>query len=408
MVRHILTYSVLFSLTVTLSAADWPQWRGPNRDGISHDTGLLQEWPKEGPKLRWKRTDIGPGYSSPTIVAGRVYIQTTKDKDEYALCLDERTGQDIWKTPIGKVGPNKGPQYPGTRSTPTIDGQHLYCLASDGQLVCLSTDGQVKWSRNLAKDFKGSVGNWAYTESVLVDGDAVICTPGGAEATLAALNKTTGETIWKCAVPDGDIADYASIMIVTAGGVKQYVQFMRKGVVACDAKTGKFLWRYNGTVDFGANMLTPIVYQDKVYVSSRSGGGMVEIHADGDKVVAKQMYLEKQLTGGIGGAVLIDGYLYGGTSNALFCADFRTGKVRWTEPKTGNVSVCYADGRVYARSHNTGDVVIFEPNPKEYVEKGRLKQPDRSKTPAWPHPVVANGGLYLRDMSTLLCFDVKK
>ncbi|MCS6866539.1 MAG: PQQ-binding-like beta-propeller repeat protein [Gemmataceae bacterium] len=408
MFRQGCTFAILCSLTIALSAADWPQWRGPNRDGISHDTGLLQEWPKEGPKLRWKRTDIGPGYSSPVVVAGRVYIQTTKDKDEYALCLDEKTGQDIWKTPIGKVGPNKGPQYPGTRSTPTVDGDHLYCLASDGQLACLSTDGKVKWSRNLAKDFKGSVGNWAYTESVLVDGDAVICTPGGAEATLAALNKKTGDVIWKCAVPDGDIADYASIMIVNAGGVKQYVQFMRKGVVACDAKTGKFLWRYNGTVDFGANMLTPIVYQDKVYVSSRSGGGMVEIKADGDKVIAKQMYLEKQLTGGIGGAVLVDGYLYGGTSNALFCADFKTGKVLWTEPKAGNVSVCYADGRVYARSHNTGDVVIFEPNAKEYVEKGRLKQPDRSKTPAWPHPVVANGGLYLRDMSTLLCYDVKK
>ena len=400
--------ALTLALALALPAADWPQWRGPNRDGVSKDTGLLQEWPGGGPKLRWKAADIGTGYSSPAVAGGKVYVQTTKDKDEFALCLDEKTGKEVWKAPIGKVGPNKGPQYPGTRATPTVDGDRLYCLASDGKLACLGTDGKPKWARDLARDFKGSVGNWAYTESVLVDGDKVVCTPGGSEATLAALDKKTGETVWKCAVPGGDTADYASIMALEAGGARQYVQFMRKGLVACDAKTGKFLWRYDGTLDPGANMITPVVYEDKVYVSSRSGGGMVQVKADGGKAAAKQLYLEKALTGGLGGAVLVDGHLYGGTATGMFCAEFATGKVKWTEQPPGNVSVCFADGRVYARSHRTGDVILVEPNPKEFVEKGRLKQPERSKVPAWPHPVVANGGLYLRDMDVLLCYDVKK
>lgn len=398
--------ALALALGLSARAADWPQWRGPNRDGTSKDTGLLQEWPADGPKLRWK-ADIGPGYSSPSVVAGKVFVQTTKDKDEFVLCLDEATGKEQWKAKIGTVAPNKGPQYPGTRASPTVDGDRVYGLASDGTLACLGTDGAAKWARNVAKDFNGSVGNWAYTESLLVDGGAVVCTPGGSEATLAALNKLTGETVWKCAVPGGDTADYASIVVVTVGGTKQYVQYMRKGVVACDAKTGKFLWRYDGTVDQGANMLTPVVSGGKVYVSSRGGGGMVEVTADGDSVTAKQVYLEKQLNGGIGGAVLVGEHLYGATGQALFCAEFATGKVLWTE-RTGNASVCFADGRLYVRAHQTGDVLLVEANPKEFVQKGKFKQPDRTKTPAWPHPVVANGGLYLRDMGVLLCYDVKK
>jgi outer membrane protein assembly factor BamB len=395
-------------------AADWPQWRGPNRDGISKDTGLLQEWPKDGPPLRWKLTDVGPGYSSPSIIGGKVYLQTTKDQEEFALCLTEKTAATLWKVPIGSVGKNRGPDYPGTRSTPTVDGDCVYCLSSAGQLCCLETShGHEKWRKDLVQDFAGQVGgaqmSWAYSESLLVDGDNLVCTPGGPQATLVALNKLTGAVIWKAAVPEGDTADYASIMAFEAGGLKQYVQFTRKGVVAVDAKTGKFLWRYNKTSDMGANILTPVVYGDRVFTSgSRSGGATLEVKGDAGKVEAKELYFAKTLGASIGGAVLVDGYLYGSTTQGLFCVEFATGKSEWTEKSTGQASICYADGRLYVRSHTSGDVFLVEANPKEYVEKGRLKQPDRSKTPAWPHPVVANGGLYLRDMNTLLCYDVAK
>ncbi|MDB5309186.1 MAG: outer rane biosis protein BamB [Gemmataceae bacterium] len=408
MKRLFLVVTLVPAFVLALPANDWPQWRGPDRTGISKETGLLKEWPADGPPLRWKAADIGTGYSTPAVAAGRVYVQTTKGGDEFALALDEKTGTEVWSAKIGGVGKNKGPQYPGTRSTPTVDGDRVYCLASAGQLTCLGTDGKAKWQKDLVKDFAGEVGSWAYSESVLVDGDVVVCTPGGKTATLAALNKMTGEPVWTCPVPGGDLADYASVVAVEADGVKQYVQFLRKGVVGVDAKTGKFLWRYDRTADFGANIMTPVALGNKVFTSgSRSGGGLVELKVSGDGVAAKEVFFDKTLGAGIGGAVLVDGHLYGTSPQALFCAEFETGKVKWTERAVGAASICFADGRLYARGHDSGDVVLVEPSPAEYREKGRLKQPDRSKVKAWPHPVVANGGLYLRDQGTLFCYDVR-
>jgi outer membrane protein assembly factor BamB len=191
-------------------AADWPQWRGPNRDGVSKETGLLKEWPKDGPPLRWKAPDIGTGYSTPTVTGGRVYVQTSKETgkfqgDEFALALDEKTGKEVWKTPIGKILENTKAHYEGTRSSITVDGDRLYCLASDGQLNCLGTDGKVRWRKSLLKDLGGSVGHWAYSESVLIDGDRVVCTPGG-KGGITTLNKTTGEVIWQAAIPGADDA----------------------------------------------------------------------------------------------------------------------------------------------------------------------------------------------------------
>lgn len=401
---------VLFATTLLNAPAwgdDWPQWRGPNRTGISQEKGLLKEWPADGPAIRWKAMDIGTGYSAPSIAAGKVFLQTTKGNDELAMALNEKDGKTLWSTPIGKVGKNNGPQYPGTRATPTVDGEHLYCLASDSELTCLTTAGEVVWQKNLMKEFDGKVGNWAYTESLLVDGDLVICTPGGSKATLAALNKKTGDTVWKAAVPDGDVADYASIMAVEVDKKKQYVQFLRKGVVGVDAKTGAFLWRYNKTVDMGANILTPVIQNNLVFTAgSRTGGGLVELKADGAGTKASEVYFEKAVAPSIGGAVLVEGHLYGTTSNGMFCADFATGKVKWTERGVGAASVCYADGHIYVRGHGN-EIALVEANPTAYKEKGRFKQPERSKIQAWPHPVLANGALYLRDSTVLLCFDVK-
>lgn len=395
-------------LFAAMQANDWPQWRGPDRSGISKETGLLQTWTADGPSLRWKANDLGTGYSSPTIVKGKVFLQTTKDDVEYAIALDEKDGKKLWSTAIGKVGENKGPQYPGTRSSLTVDGDLIYGLASDGQLACLSaSDGSLKWQKHYVKDFDGKCGMWAFSESVLIDGDKLICTPGGKTATMLALNKTTGDVIWKSANPEGDNAEYASVMITEANGKKQYVQFLRKGVMGVDAETGKFLWRYTKTIDMGANIITPVVLGSKVFSSgSRSGGGLIDVQAEG--VDPKQIYYNNKITPSIGGAVLVDGHLYGSNSQHVFCADFATGEIKWTNRSVGQASICYADGRLYARGHSTGEVVLIEANPKEYKEAGRLKQPERSKIAAWPHPVIANGGLYLRDQGVLLCYSITK
>lgn len=413
MIRPRLACCVALGLAGSLAvrADDWPQWRGPARTGVSAETGLLKEWPKDGPPLRWKRTDIGPGYSAPAVVGGKVFLQTTAGDKEFALALDEKTGKDLWKTPIGDVGKNRGPDYPGTRATPTVDGDRLFCLSSAGQVVCLGTDGKEIWKHDLVKEFGGKVGRpaagWAYSESLLVDGDRVICTPGGERATILALRKATGEPVWMSKVPGGDAAEYASIVPVEVEGRKQYVQFLEKGVVGVNAADGKFLWRYEKTIDPGANIITPVVLGNKVFSStSRGGGGLVELTVADGGVTAKQLYFDKQLSPSIGGAVLVDGHLYGTGGQALFCAEFSTGKVKWTERGVGAASVCFADGRLYVRGH-AGDVALIEPSPADYRERGRFKQPDHGKTLAWPHPVVANGGFYLRDMGVLLCYDVR-
>jgi outer membrane protein assembly factor BamB len=253
-------------ITLSVSADDWPQWRGPQRNGISRETGLLKEWPKNGPKLLWRVTDAGSGYSTPAVVADRLYLLGNEGLDnEFVEALAVKDGKRVWFTPLGKVGePKQKPTFPAARSTPTVEGEFLYALGSDGDLACFEiATGKVRWKKNLRTDFGGKPGTWAYSESPLMDGDALVCTPGGSEATIVALHKKTGEVIWKCAAPGGDEAAYASAIIVEVGGVKQYVQLLEKGLVGVEAKTGAPLWRYTGIITQPPGIPTPV---------SRKGG----------------------------------------------------------------------------------------------------------------------------------------
>lgn len=411
--QHVIVGS-LFLVGASLAlAGDWAQWRGPNRDGISAETGLLKEWPKDGPKLLWEKHDIGNGYSTPSVAGDRLYVISNKGMDnEFVQCLGVADGKQIWSTTIGKVGPNQGPQYPGSRSTPTVDGELLYALGSDGDLTCLeASKGVVRWHKSLRKDFAGEPGQWAYSESPLVDGDVLICTPGGKEATMIALNKLTGQTIWKGPVPTGDKAGYASPIIVNSGGRKQYVTFMAKGVVGVEAQTGKFLWRYNKTGSGPANIPTPVAHNDMVYTAaSRFGGGLVRLKSSGDGIDAEQVYYERDLPNSIGGAVQVGDYFYGTTQPGLVCAEFATGKIKWQDKTLGSGSVCYAENRLYVHCDN-GKVALVEATPDAYHNLGTFSPPGLPKRPqgaqAWAYPVVANGKLYIRDVGSLWCYDVK-
>ena len=395
------------------TAADWPQWRGPQRTGISQETGLLKEWPAGGPKLLWQVKDIGDGYSTPAVVGDRLYLISNQGMDnEYVHCLSAADGQEIWKTTIGKVGPNDGQQYPGARSTPTVDGRRLFALGSNGDLTCLETNGKLVWKKNLRDDFGGQFGKWAYAESPLVDGDAVVVTPGGAEATLLKLNKATGEVIWKGPVEGGDNAGYASIIVVEAGGVRQYVQFLEKGLAGVDAKTGKFLWRYDQTAKGSpANIPTPVAKDAYVYsASGRGGAGLVQLKGGTNAFDAEQVYATSQLPSSIGGAVLVGGNLYGTNSQGLICADFVTSDVKWQDRSIGASSVCYAEGRLYLHGEN-GDVALVEATPEGYREKGKFTPPGiqprgRVNSKAWAYPVVSGGKLYIRDLGCVWCYDV--
>ena len=419
--RALLCFTLLSAaagfLTASVQANDWPQWRGPQRDGISQEKGLLAEWPKDGPKLVWQRTDIGAGYSTPAVVGNRIYVLSNEGaEDEFVQALDAKDGSRIWRTKLGKAGnPEQKPNYAGSRSTPTVEGDVLFALGSDGDLACVDTaKGTVRWQKNLRTEFGGKPGIWAYSESPLVDGDKVICSPGGSEATIVALNKKDGAVIWKSAVPGGDNAAYASPIVVEAGGMKQYVQLLEQGLVGVDAKTGAFLWRYDKAVSiYKANIPSPVAKGDLVYSGGAGkGGGAVRIKkGDDGKVVAEQVYFSPKLPTAIGGAALVGDLLFGTTGKAMVCADFKTGELKWEENALGAASLCGADGRLYLHGEN-GDVALVEPVADGYREKGHFtpaSQPKRlnQMEKAWAYPVVADGKLFIRDQASLWCYDVK-
>ncbi len=390
---------------------DWPAWRGADRTGVSTETGLLKEWPKDGPKLLWKVSILGGGYSTPAVAHGRLYLMGSKGGEEYAVALDARDGKQIWATKIGAVGkPNQRPSYPGARSTPTVDGEHIYVLGSDGDLACLGMDGKILWHKNLLKDFGGNSGIWAYAESPLIDGETLVCTPGGAKATLLALNKKNGEVIWKSAVPGGGAAGYASVIIAEGAGVKQYVQFLGNGVVSVAAKDGTFLWKYTKNSGI-TNCATPIAHDGYVFTSAAGrgnggGGALVQLTSADKGVSAREVYFNRDLTNHHGGVVRVGDYLYGTNNTGLVCLDFKTGEKKWQDRSVGKGSIMAADGCLYVRGEN-GSVALVEATPSGYKEKGRFEQPSRGSKPAWPYPVVANGCLYLHDGETLLCYDIK-
>jgi outer membrane protein assembly factor BamB len=413
--RWLVLLACLGSFTVAAGAANWPQWRGPERNGISQETGLLKEWRKEGPRLLWQTKDIGSGYSTPAVVGDRLYILSNQGMDgEFVKALQVKDGKPTWSTRLGKVGnPDQKPSYPAARSTPTVDGDLLYALGSDGDLLCLErSTGKVRWQKSLRTDFGGQPGIWAYAESPLIDGDVLVCTPGGADATLVALNKKTGKLLWKSAVPGGEQAAYASVIATTVAGVKQYVQFLQKGLVGVDARNGKFLWRYDKTAQGSpANIPTPVGRDGYIYsATGRGGAGLIKLSVKQDSTEVEQVYASPKLPTAIGGAVLLGDYLFGTTGQALVCAEFKTGEVKWTERGVGAGSLCYADGRLYLHGEN-GELALVEATPDGYREKGRFTppgQPERGQSKAWAYPVVANGRFYIRDFGVLWCYDVKE
>ncbi|MBN1816946.1 MAG: PQQ-binding-like beta-propeller repeat protein [Sedimentisphaerales bacterium] len=633
----VLSFGVLTLTTTSMEAADWPQWQGPNRDGKSADTGLLKQWPENGPPLAWRVDKLGGGDGGPAVAAGRIYLMSNRGDEEVVLALSEKDGSEVWVSPLGPAFRQQASQgREGPACTPTVDGERLYVEGLAGNVACLQiSDGKIVWQRSLTEDFGGRRPMWSFRESPLVDGDKVIVTPGGTDAMLVALNKLTGETIWKSAMPDtpaaatpaparaggapagpggrgntgaagggsssgvtgakdlglftsehfsmtafsckipngkysaklyfaetyqgitapgqrvfsftvqgkefkdfdiwvkaggprrayietepvevtngefrvvftpkvenpainaieilpqvegvssgattirikagatapytdssgnvwqpdqgfeggmtnpmvggsggfgaagggqggtggrgggfggfgggGGGAAYASVIAIDFEGKRQYVQLTSNTLVGFAASDGKFLWRYDKPANrMGINCSTAIFHDGMVFASSAygAGGGLVKLVKDADgSVKAEEVYATTDMQNHHGGMILLDGYLYGATGGneggALACLDFKTGKVMWDQRQTAGRrakgSLALADGRLYYRMED-GTIVLVEPNPKQYVEHGRFMQPDRTRLPAWAHPVIANGKLYIRDQDVLFCYDVK-
>jgi len=412
----------LAAAALAAPAAGWPGWRGPNRDGLSTETGLLRAWPATGPTLAWKASGLGAGFSSVSVGDGRVYTMGDVEGGQHVIALSAADGKKLWSA---KVGAPWVDQYAGPRGTPTLDGDMVYAIGTEGTLVALeAATGKERWRKSLPADFGGRMMSmWTWSESPLVDGDRVVVTPGGSGALLVALDKRTGKEIWRTAAGDlgpkgKDGAAYSSIVISNGGGVKQYVQLTGKGVVGVRASDGKLLWNYNRVANDVANIPTPVVKGDYVFTSTgyQTGSALLKLAPAAGGVSATEVYFldGKTFQNHHGGMVLVGDHIYAGHGHNRgnpIAIELATGKVVWggAEQKaagTGSAAVAYADGNLYFRYQN-GTMALIEATPTGYVEKGTFAIPGAS-APSWPHPVITGGRLYIREQDTLLVYDVKR
>ncbi len=388
-------------LTCTLAwAADWPQWRGPNRDGISPETGLLDSWPKGGPPLLWKVQGLGEGYAGAAISGGHLFIQGQQGDEEFVLAFDSNTGKQLWRAQTGRQF--RESRGFGPRGTPSIDGDRLYTLAADGMLVCLETaTGKRIWGFNIVDHFHGQVLHWGISESPLVDGDRVIVTPGGSGAAVVALDKMNGKVLW---TSQNDQAGYSSPVAYDAGGSRKVVVFTGEAAIGLDFNSGRLLWRYERVANRTADIATPIVHDGQVFLSSDYGTGCALLKvAAGD---ASEVYFNRDMRNHYSTSVLVGDYLYGFSSSILTAMKFQTGDVAWRDRSVGKGSLIYADRHLYCLGEG-GVVGLVEASPEGYREKSRFEIP-KGEFPTWSPPVIADGKLYLREQDNLYCYNIKR
>jgi len=412
-VKHLTAVAILFCLPLSAAStnpsaasADWPQWRGPDRNGIAKETGLLKAWPAAGPTVVWSIANIGEGYGSISIKGDRIFVQGVKDKQSSVFCLNRADGKIVWVAALGaRLGQDRGP---GPRGTPTVDGEQLYALAENGELACLkATDGSIVWRRNILKDFGGRNPKWLISESPLVEANNVIVTPGGEGASIVALDKLTGKTVWKTNELS-DEAGYSSCLAVDIQGVRTIVGFTGNAGVGVRASDGKLMWRYEKVSNRTANITTPVFYDNKVFYTSGydTGCALLSVKAQGGEVKADEIYFNREMMNHHGGVVLIDGYVYGFNNSILSCVEFATGKTVWRDRSVGKGTLTFADGHLYLLSENNV-AGLAEATPAGYKETGRFQIADQG-WPSWAHPVVCAGKLYIRNQGTLTCYAVKE
>ena len=399
--------------TVT-TAGDWPGWRGPNRDDLSTETGLLKSWPEGGPKKLWTSSQVGIGYSGISVVGDVLYTMGAESKEETAqemiYALSVSSGEKLWQSPVGKALDNKWGG--GPRCTPTVAGDFVLGIGGQGDVVCVSAkDGSRIWAVSL-KDLGGEIPNWGYCESPLVDGDRVLCTPGGEQGTVACLNLKTGEKIWQ----SSDIkekAHYSSVISVDHFGKHEYIQLTELKVFGLDAETGKLLWQadWPGRT---AVIPTPIYHKGNVYVTSGYGVGCMLISVSPDNQVQK-IYDNKVMKNHHGGVILLNDHIYGHSDSVGWvCQNMATGEQVWSEDgkNESKGSLAFAEGLLYCLKEGSGECMLAEATPSGWKEISKFKldpqstqRSDRGKI--WTHPTIANGRLYLRDQEMLSSYDIK-
>ena len=389
----------ILSASVSLPAADWPQWRGPSRDGLSAETGLLASWPSGGPRVLWRASGLGEGYSSMAVAGGRVFTQGQSGAQEFVIAFDAKTGARAWTAPTGRAF--RESRGNGPRGTPTIDGDRLYAMAADGTLACLeAATGKVIWSQNVVQKYGGSIIPWGMSESPLVDGARLVVAPGGRGASVVALNKIDGTLIWKAG---NDQAGYASAMLADIGGVRQIVTLTGEAALGVRADNGQVLWRYTKVANNTANIATPIVQDGYAFFSTSydTGGALLRIEPRG----VSEVYFTRRMKNHYSTSVLVGDVLYGFDDSILTAMRFKTGDVLWRHRSVGKGSVIYADKHLYVLSED-GAVALVEARPDQYHEVSRFDIPS-GRYPTWAPPVIANGQLYIREQDRLVAFDIQ-
>lgn len=403
-----LRLSALLAFAASIQAADWPTFRGADRTDISKETGLLKKWPSSGPKQAWLYQDAGLGYAGYAIVGDTLYTMGARDAIEYVIAIDTATGKEKWSAEAGALLTNGWGD--GPRSTPTVDGGRVYALSGKGVLVCLNAaDGKEVW-RVTMESLGGKVPGWGYCESPLVEGNHVICTPGGPQGTLAAFDKVTGAKVWQ-SESWTDPAQYASAIAVDHNGARQLIQLTMQSIAGVNAADGSLLWKseFPGKT---AVIPTPIFQDGQVFVTAGYGVGCKSIQVGPGNSV-KDLYANTDLENHHGGVVLVDGHLYGHSNRGGWtCMELKTGVVKWAEKaKLGKGAIHCADGMLYLLEEKTGTVVLLKASPRGWDEQGRFTlspqtQLRNPKGMIWTHPVVSGGRLYLRDQELLFCFDI--
>ena len=421
-----------FLVTATATAADWPQWRGPTRDGVSTETGLLKAWPEGGPKVVWTAKKLGLGFGTPTVADGKIFGIGSRDGKDGIWALKESDGSEIWFTEFTAT-PKVFQQMNGPASSPAYANGKVYAVSLGGTLICAdAATGNKLWTKEYLKDFGGAVPTWGYADSVLVDGDQVVCVPCGTKGAVAALKADTGDVVWAAVMgkigtgaKDGG-AGYSSPIKATVAGVPMYLVVLdqKNGLVGLDPKTGKTLWQYTKAAMGGvAQIPTPIVSGDLVWHSTAYGGGsaVLKLVKDGDKFKVEEVKTTRtELMNHHGGAVLVDGHVYFGSGQNqgfLACVELKTGALKWGPEKNattvgggqGSAAVLYADGRIYYRYQN-GTMVLVEPSPEGLKVASSFKLPpadSKSHPQSWPHPVIVNGKMLVRDQNVMYAYDIK-
>ena len=375
---------------------DWPQWRGPDRSGVSRESGLLKQWPSNGPAVLWSSSNLGAGYGSIATSGDRIFVQGLRNRQSIVSALNRADGKGVWSKALGPgVDNDRGP---GPRGTPTVDGDRLYVLTENGDLACLKHDGTMVWQRNILKDFGGRNIGWLISESPLVDGNHVIVTPGGRGAAMVALDKMTGKTVWT-SKELSDEAGYSSPVVADVQGVRTVMTLTAEAGVGVRASDGKLMWRYRTVANNTANIATPIFFDNKVFYTSdygTGGGAARRCSAEGGEVKAQEIYFTREMQNHHGGVVLVNGYLYGFNNSILTCLEFATGKMAGATAASARAR-SPTPTAISTSSARTSSSASPRRRPPAIERKDASRSATRA--PGWAHPVVSGGRLYIRNQA---------